>query len=244
MITSSDNCATCLLLQQLHVLGQLDPASNELNRTFAELGMPTLQVNGTDPATGTGWGVGSIHMTAMDTARLLLLLQGGRLSFQGREGVGPDALLTTPSRELLLSLLEQQGFHEVLSTTNWCGLPYPGPGLPARMPARWIGADGTVTVAAIRYGRDVRPCNAAAQVTFAHKTGLTENYGSDAGIVTALPGQDGRRYIVVVLSNLGYRYSDASQALRPGPRPDGVGVCYSQKFAQLGRAIDDLLRRN
>ena len=242
MITSSDNPATCLLLQQLHVLGQLDPAANELNHTFAELGMPTLQVNGTDPATGTRWGVGSIHMTAMDTARLLVLLQGGRLSLAEREGVGPDALLTPPSRRLLLSLLEQQGLHEVLSTTNWCGLPYPGPGLPARVPARWIGADGAVTVAGIRYGRDVRPCNAAAQVTFAHKTGLTENYGSDAGIVTALPGQDGRRYVVVILSNVGYRYSDASEAYGPGPRPDGVGVCYSQKFARLGRAIDDHLR--
>ncbi len=244
MITYSDNTSTCLLLQQLHALGQLDPTSNALNATFARLGLSTLQVNGTDPVTGARWGVGSIDMTAMDTARLLLLLQGGRLSFLDRGGVKPSAILSERSRTRLLSLLGQQGFHEVLSTTNWCGLPYPQQGIPARAPSRWIDADGTVTVDGIPYGQDVRPCNAAAQVTFAHKTGLTENYGSDAGIVTALPGQDGRRYIVTIFSNVGYRYSDASQAATDGyPCFTGLGICYSEKFAQIGKAIDDLSRR-
>ena len=147
------------------------------------------------------------------------------------------------SRGFLLSLLEQQGLHEVLSTTNWCGRSYPAQGIPARVPERWVGVDGTVTVDGIRYECDVRPCNAAAQVSFAHKTGLTENYGSDAGIVTALRGQDGRRYIVAIFTNLGYRFSDASRAadvIPPGT--DESGVCYSQKFAELGRAIDDLFR--
>ncbi|MEO7422209.1 MAG: hypothetical protein ABIU87_07430 [Ornithinibacter sp.] len=113
------------------------------------------------------------------------------------------------------------------------------------MPARWVGPDGSVFVDGLRYAGDVRPCNGTAEVVFAHKTGLTENYGSDAGIVTALPGRDGRQYIVAVLSNLGYRYSDASAAADAAhPSPDGSGVCYSQKFAELGRAIDDLARRN
>ncbi len=164
MITYSDNVSTCLLLQQLHVLGQLDPAENALNRTFADLGMPTLQVNGTDPGTGARWGVSDIHMTAMDTARLLLLLQGGRLSLVEETGARPSELLTTGSRRLLLSLLADQGLHEVLSTSNWCGRSYPARGIPARVPARWIGADGTVTVDGIRYDCDVRPCNAAAEV--------------------------------------------------------------------------------
>lgn len=243
MITYSDNASTCLLLQQLHVLGQLDPESNALNATFSGLGMPTLQVNGTDPVTGARWGVGRIHMTAMDTARLLLLLQGGRLSLLGRGGVLPSALLSDRSRELLLSMLAQQGLHEVLSTTNWCGLPYPAQGIPARVSPRWLDADGTVTVDGMAYGQDVRPCNAAAQVDFAHKTGLTENYGSDAGIVTALPGQDGRRYIVAVFTNVGYRYSDASGAAGVGdPSLTGLGVAYSEKFPRLGKAIDDLSR--
>ena len=244
MITFSDNTSTCLLLQQLHAMRQLVPGSNALNATFAKLGMPTLQVNGTDPATGAGWGVGSIDMTAMDTARVLLLLQGGRLSLLNRGGESPNDLLSARSRKLLLDLLTQQGFNEVLSTTNWCGLSYPQQGIPARVPDRWVAADGTVTVDGIPYGQDVRPCNAAAQVSFAHKTGLTENYGSDAGIVTALPGQDGRRYIVALFTNVGYRYSDASQAATAGyPCFTGLGICYSEKFAQLGRSIDDLMRR-
>jgi hypothetical protein len=226
------------------VLGQLDPAANELNATFADLGMPTLQVNGTDPVTGARWGVGSIHMTAMDTARLLLLLQGGRLALLDGDGVGPAALLSSESRDLLLSMLGQQGLHEVLSTTNWCGLTYPAQGIPAEVPDRWVGADGTVTVDDIPYGQDVRPCQAAAQVHFAHKTGLTENYGSDAGIVTALPGQDGRRYVAAVFTNVGYRYSDPSRAAHDGnPAFSGLRISYSERFALLGRAIDDLCRR-
>lgn len=242
MITYSDNVSTCLLLQQLHVSGELDPQANALNLTFARLGMPTLQVNGTDPVTGTRWGVGDIHMTAMDTARLLLLLQGGRLSRTGG-GVEPSELLTSRSRRLLLSLLEQQGLHEVLSTTNWCGRSYPPQGIPARVPARWVSDDGTVRVDGIDYECDVRPCNATAEVDFAHKTGLTENYGADAGIVTALPGQDGRRYVVAVFTNLGYRYTDVDRPDDPGTGPSETGVCYSQKFAELGHAIDDLMRR-
>jgi hypothetical protein len=183
-------------------------------------------------------------MGAMDTARLLLLLQGGRLFLAGREVVTPSALLSDTSRRLLVSLLEQQGLHEVLSTTNWCGKPYPGAGIPARVPDRWIGEGGVVRVDGVSFGCDVRPCNAEAEVVFAHKTGLTENYGSDAGIVTALPGGDGRRYVVAVFTNLGYRFTDPSRADdEVAPCLDGAGVCYSQKFAELGRRVDDLMRR-
>jgi len=247
MITYSDNVSTCLLLQQLHVLGQLDADDNALNATFARLGMPTLQVNGTDPMTGTRWGVGEIHMTAMDTARLLLLLQGGRFSPPCAGGVEPSGLLGSSSRRLLLSLLEEQGLHEVLSTTNWCGRSYPPRGIPAPVPARWVADDGTVRVDGIDYGCDTRPCNAAAEVSFSHKTGLTENFGADVGLVTAFPRQDGRRYIVAVFSNLGYRYSDADRPYDADDDPDGGpsedGVCYSRRFAELGRAVDDLMRR-
>ena len=45
---------------------------------------------------------------------------------------------------------------------------------------------------------------------FAHKTGTTENYASDAGIVRTVMGSDGLpacHYIVSVLSNLGSRYA-------------------------------------
>ena len=79
---------------------------------------------------------------------------------------------------------------------------------------------------------------------FAHKTGLTTNYGSDAGIVTALPGQDGRRYIVAVFGNLGYRFSDPSQAAEPDYPCFTTGVCYTGRLAWLGGAVDEIMRRD
>jgi Beta-lactamase enzyme family len=226
MITFSSNVATCVLLKQLHDLGQID----DMNAGFAALGLGTLQVNGTDRGAGGTWDPGSIHMTAIDTARLLVKINDSA-----------DGVLTAGSRALLLGLLADQGFNEVLSTTNWCGADYPVQGIPATVADRWIAADGTVTVDGIPYFQDVRPCNDAAEVTFAHKTGLTYNYGSDAGIVRAIEA-GGRHYVVAVFSNLGYRYSDASQADSPDLPCFTSGVCYTEKLAILGKAIDDLLR--
>jgi hypothetical protein len=106
-----------------------------------------------------------------------------------------------------------------------------------------------VTAAETDFGQDTRPCNAAAEVAFLHKTGLTENYGSDGGIVRALPGKPWRRYIVVLLSNLGYRYYDAAVAdaadLAKGE--DGfpsvsTRIGYTQRIPALGRRIDTLMR--
>jgi hypothetical protein len=67
---------------------------------------------------------------------------------------------------------------------------------------------------------------------FAHKTGTTENYASDAGIV-ATPG--GLRYVVAVLSNLGSRY-----------RPRFVGAdddraATTWKLPALGAAVHALM---
>jgi len=67
---------------------------------------------------------------------------------------------------------------------------------------------------------------------FAHKTGTTENYASDAGIV-ATPG--GLRYAVAVLSNLGRRY-----------RPRFVGAdderaATTWKLPALGAAVHALM---
>ena len=241
-ITYSSNTATCALLQQLHRLGQMRP----MNERFSALGLPTLQVKGTDAGAGGSWEPGRISMTAIDTARLLLLVNGvdgvAWTTPSGRR-VFADRALGQQEREWLLSLLGQQGFHEVLSTTNWCGAEYPVQGMPAKVPARWVDPDdGTVTVHGIPYGQDVRPCNAAAEVRFLPKTGLTENYGSDAGIVRALPGQDEREYVVAAFTNLGYRYSDPSQAASDGKPCFTSGVCYTEKFAIIGKAIDDLMR--
>ena len=73
MITESDNDSAKALLKQLHDLGEVD----RLNAGLRDLGLGTLQVNGTDPATGAKWGIGKITMTSLDTARLLLLVNGG-----------------------------------------------------------------------------------------------------------------------------------------------------------------------
>ena len=78
-------------------------------------------------------------------------------------------------------------------------------------------------------------------MTFAHKTGLTENFGSDAGIVRGIPGRARRHYIVSFFSNLGYRYTDADKASDADPCRN-LGICYTQRIAALGSAIDAALR--
>jgi hypothetical protein len=241
MITSSNNRAACALLKQLHGLGEVAGMNAEL----AELGLGTLQVNGTSALTGGTWQPGQIHMTALDTARLLWLLEGGPGVLWYRPDGRPVTarVLSDSSRALLRQLLAEQGFDVALSTTNFCGLEHPGRGIPQRIAERWIDpGDGTVTVEGIPYGQDVRPCNAAAEVSFAHKTGLTYNYGSDAGIVRSLPGRPRRRYVIAFLSNLGYRYGDARFATSTTLPCFGLGVCYTEKIAQLGKRVDDLLR--
>jgi hypothetical protein len=241
MITSSNNRAACALLKQLHGLGEVAGMNAEL----AELGLGTLQVNGTSALHGGTWQPGQIHMTALDTARLLWLIEGGPGVLWNRPDGHPVTarLLSDSSRALLRRLLAEQGFNVALSTANFCGLEYPSPGIPQRIAERWIDPDdGTVTVEGIPHGQDVRPCNAAAEVSFAHKTGLTYNYGSDAGIVRSLPGKPRRRYVVALLSNLGYRYSDARFATSTALPCFGLGVCYTEKIAQLGKRLDDLLR--
>jgi len=244
MITFSDNAATCALLAQLHELDQVDGPGG-LNPTLAKLGLGTLQVNGTNPDTGGRWQVGQIHMTALDTARFLLLLTDGPRSAalwrtdRGRP-VTRGVLSVDSQREFRANLAEQ-GFHEVLSTTNWCGLDYPAQGIPAQVPERWVNPlDGTVTVAGIPYGQDVRPCNDSAPVRFDHKTGLTLNYGSDAGVVETIDGRD--RYVIAALGNLGYRFSDASQADLDDFPCFVTGVCYTEAFATLGAAVDGFAR--
>ena len=235
MITISDNRATCALLKKLHDLGEVDP----LNATFDELGLSTLQVRNTNPTTGGTW-VG-INMSALDTARLLLIVSGapGTL-WRAPDGTPVTAdLLGDSSRTFFLDKLADQGLNHALSTPNWCGRDYPAPGIPQRVPDRWIDADdGTVTVAGRVFGQDVRPCNATAEVTFAHKTGLSDQAGADAGIVRSLPGMPERSYIVVAFTNLGARFADAH---KPADPPGIYPVAYTEKIAKLGHDIDEVL---
>jgi hypothetical protein len=146
-----------------------------------------------------------------------------------------SAILSPSARRLVRHELGQQGWNWMLSTPNYCGAGYPAPGIPQVIAQRWIAPDGTVTVDGNYFGQDVQPCNHTAHVTFAHKPGWVSNSGADAGIVTSLPGRADRHYITAVFSNLGDQYQDPN---RP-PTPPGVApVEYTQKFAQLGLAID------
>ncbi|HEY6739313.1 MAG TPA: serine hydrolase [Actinopolymorphaceae bacterium] len=237
MITMSDNRATCALVKMLHDRGRID----DLNDTFSDLGLATLQLNGTNPRSGGSWS--KTAMTSLDTARLLLLVSGSPgVLWETPSGEPVTAAeLSGSSRRFFYDMLEQQGLNQVLSTSNWCGRDYPAPGIPQRVHRRWVDPqDGTVTVEQRVYGQDVRPCNRAAEVTFAHKTGLTSHGGADAGIVHALPGKPDRDYIVVVMSNLGSRFTDIAAPAGPaGTYP----VQYTQKFGQLGKAIDTIMTR-
>jgi hypothetical protein len=65
--------------------------------------------------------------------------------------------------------------------------------------------------------------------------------------VRSFAGPEGD-YVVVMMSNLGYRYADprsaeAAQPLCDDDPANDVGVCYTEKFAALGASIDAILRR-
>ncbi|MFT7840961.1 serine hydrolase [Saccharothrix sp. BKS2] len=235
MITRSQNESTCALIKLVHDLGAWD----EVNRTFAELGMPTLMVTGTNPATGGRW-IGS-NMSALDTAKLLLLVNGGHGTLwttDAGRAITRDEL-SASSRAFFRRTLGDQGHNEMLSTTNWCGRAYPVQGIPQVTPPRWVQPDGTVRVGDAVYDRDVRPCDEAAEVTYAHKNGWVDTTGSDAGIVKSLPGEVRRDYVVVVFSNLGTDYVDAH---RPADPPGVFPVLYTEKYAKLGRAVDRIMK--
>lgn len=244
MITWSDNRATRALLQMLHRRDHI----KLLNREFRDLGLDTLQINGTRAIDGYGWAPGQIHMTALDTARLFWLIDGapGEL-WHDAEGKPVTAnFLSDSSRKYLKQLLGDQGLNEALSTSNLPGMKNVSPGIPSKVASRWIDpTNGTVTTAGVNFGVDVRESNAQAEVAFAHKSGLTYNYGSDAGIVTSLPGKPFRHYIIAILANLGYRYVDEAFADRTqSPSADPVSpISYTQRIPGLGRAIDDAVKK-
>jgi beta-lactamase class A len=244
MITVSDNHATKALIQWLHQQRRIET----LNREFRELGLGTLQLNGTRAEDGYGWGPGRFHMTAFDTARLLWLIEGSGGELWRRPDGKPVTaqFLSAESRACLNQLLHDQALHEALSTTCLFGAPEVRPGIPAIIADRWINpTNGHVIAHDIDFGRDVRPALAQAEVTFAHKTGLTYNYASDAGIVTSLPGKPFRRYIIAFLANTGYRYTDEAFANRArGPYADKVSpIAYTQRIPALGKAVDNALIR-
>lgn len=241
MITHSDNDSTRALIKHLHELGEI----NHLNTLMADLGLRTLQVNGTSAQTGGLWNPGLIHMGAWDTARLLWLLDADapvpawKIASSGK-AVNAQFMSET-SKQVLYDFLAEQGWHEVLSTTALCGIAKTNKGIPALLPARWVAPDGSVNVAGNSMSDNADPCNAEAEVFFAHKTGLTLNFGSAAGIVKGIPGKANRHYIISFFSNLGYRYTDEDKESGPNPCY-GLGICYTQRIPAMARALDEALK--
>ncbi len=217
MLVASSNEATSAMVALLHQAGVLRTgagAQDPLHQLFARWGLPTLRL--ADTRADGGWrnadgaGVGHLQMTAWDTVRLLWLLRGHDAGAPPWLAGGPPGGVPSPlsdaSRAFLWQCLDDQGLHTVLSSTALAGVPGWCAGIPARLPERWVTAEGGVQVEDYRYPPDVRAANAASTVHFAHKTGNTENYVSDAGWVQA-PQPGGRRYLVAFLSNLGQRYA-------------------------------------
>ena len=244
MITLSDNHCTSALLKMLHDKNEIQ----SLNQEFRDLNLGTLQINGTNPKDGLTWSPGQIHMTAWDVARLLWLIDGGA----GPLWPGVDGkrlqrgYLSDSSRAFLKKTLLDQAFNECLSTANFPGAPNVRSGIPSLAAQRWINpANGHVFIEDSDFGVDIRESNKSAEVTFAHKTGLTFNYASDAGIVTSIRGKPFRHYIIAFIANLGYRYADEPFAHRKTfPAMDKLSpICYTQRIPALGKTIDEAVTR-
>ena len=218
MIVSSCNDATSALVALLHAQGVIVregavEARNALHDAFAAQGLTTLRL--ADTRADGGWGnaagagVGHLQMTAWDSARLLWLLDADAPPAPWL-APGTPTLVSPASRARIRGWLDDQALHEILSSTALAGVTGWVPGLPARLPARWIGADGSVQAGAgDGYPADVRPASRRAEVNFAHKTGTTENYASDAGIVQGIAPHR-RHYILALVTSLGSRYAPAA----------------------------------
>jgi hypothetical protein len=232
MIVFSCNDSTTALVALLHRVGLLKAGEHAaLNDTFALYGLPTLRLSRTRADGGwgnaAGAGVGALQMTAWDSLRLMWLLDADAPPAPWL-AQGTPPLVSDASRARLRAWLDDQALHEILSSTALAGVPAWVAGLNAQLPERWIGSDGSVRAGDERYPPDVRRINAQATLRFAHKTGTTENYASDAGIVRGL-GHAQRHYLVAVLSNLGTRYA---------PNDD---CATTWRLPALGAAIDAAL---
>jgi beta-lactamase class A len=232
MIVFSCNDSTSALVALLHRLALLNTSdAPALNTVFAQHGLPTLRLNHTQADGGwgnaAGAGVGALHMTAWDSLRLMWLLDADAPPAPWLPP-GHAPLVSTASRDRLRSWLDEQALHEILSSTTLAGVPGWVPGLNAQLPTRWITPSGGVCAGTEHYPPDVRPANARATLRFAHKTGTTENYASDAGIVRGIAPLT-RHYLVAVLTNLGTRYA---------PHAD---CATTWRLPALGAAIDAAL---
>ena len=175
MIVVSDNDATDDCVALLHRVGLLAPErGNVLNTVFAGWGLGTLQLNDTTPR--GGW--------------------------RNADGAGVGHIhMTAWDTVRLLWLLDAQA----------PPAPWLDPAVPTLQPAtrEHLHAvlerqqlDEVLSSGGLRDLPGWVPGLPDAP-HFAHKTGATDNYAADAGIVRA----GGRHYIVAVLTSLGRRYA-------------------------------------
>lgn len=230
MITVSSNTATDALVRLLHERGLLTDGRNDLQEAFGDLGLPTLRFEGSTASGGwrnaDGAGVGRLQMTAWDTVRLLWTLRDDVPPPPWRDPVEPPPL-SAESRRLLWHWLGDQGQHEILSTTLHADVSATAAGIPSRLPMRWLQADGRARVGSVATGPGIAKASSRADTVFAHKTGTTDHYASDAGFVQ---GDDGRRYLIAVISSLGRRTA-------PHPR-----LATDATLPLLGAAIDQWVK--
>lgn len=220
MTVISSNDATSALVALLHAVGAIRreqgvEVRNEVHALFEAQGLPALRLHNTRPDGGwrnaDGAGVGQLQMTAWDGLRLLWLLDHAAPPAPWLPA-GTAPMLRPDSRAVVLHCLGEQGLHSQLSSTLLAGLPGWVPGIPARLPERWLRPDGSAWLDQDQaFPGDLRPANARSEVLFAHKTGNTENYSSDAGIVRGI-GASRRHYLIALTSNLGSRYAPHSLA--------------------------------
>lgn len=232
MVTWSSNEATSALVTLMHAAGAIRrdggrEVRNELHTLFAALGLTTLRFANTTAeggwGNGSGSGVGQIQMTAWDTVRLLWWLDPVAPRAPWLRADAPR--LSPESRNQAMHALQDQALHQVLSSGALGGVPGWVPGLPARLPGRWLMPDGGLHAGEVSLPGDLRRFATGGEVWFAHKTGNTENYTSDAGIVRGiLPRR--RHYLIALLSNLGSRYA---------PHPS---CSTTWRIPALGAAID------
>ena len=175
MITVSSNEATDDSVARLHRLGLLGGADNRLNQVFRLHGLPTLQLNDTTAA--GGW--------------------------RNADGAGVGHIhMTAWDTVRLLWLLDAEA-----PSAPW--LPADAPPLlqPATRDAlRAVLAaqriDEVLSSGGLR-GQPGWVPGLPDAPAFAHKTGTTDNYASDAGIVRTANAH----YLVAVFTSLGRRYA-------------------------------------
>jgi hypothetical protein len=175
MIVVSSNDATTELVALLHTHGWLAAKDSRLNHHFMALGLPTLQFNSTTARGGwlNGDGAGVGQIHMTAWDTVRLLWL--------LDAQAPSAPWLASSVPLLLSASSRERLRAVLQRQQ---------------------LDEILSSGALRDVPGWVPGLPDAPA-FAHKTGTTENYASDAGIVRT----GNYHYIVAVLTNLGSRYA-------------------------------------